>query len=157
MRQKGHDHGVTRGIPGSRLAACHCTIANVYTVEHQICMLHASDLSPLSSVYPKRWSLPQVLSRHGFWRIAGPSIADCIKSVVRGLNRFDLSSTSSHHRGPSRRSSMMTASKGLSPEVGRCLAGVVSYMVDQSATWATRPTTPGGMGKTTEWEVDVRL
>jgi len=57
----------------------------------------------------------------------------------------------------SRRSSMMTASKGLSPEVGRCLTGVVSKSVDPSATWATRPTTPGGMEKTTEWEVDVRL
>jgi len=42
---------------------------------------------------------------------------------------------------------MMTASKGLSPEVGRCLAGVVSDLVDPSATWATRPTTPGGMGR----------
>ena len=53
-------------------------------------------------------------------------------------------------RGPSRRSSIMTASKGLSPEVGRCLAGVASDLVDPSATWATGPTTPGGMGKTTE-------
>ena len=68
-----------------------------------------------------------------------------------------LSSSSHSQRGPSRRSSMMTASKGLSPEVGRCLAGVVSDLVDPYATWATRPTTPGGMGKTTEWEVDVRL
>ena len=55
-----------------------------------------------------------------------------------------------HHRGPSRRSSMMTASKGLPPEVGRRLAGVVTDLVDPSATWATRPTTPGWMGKTTE-------
>ena len=62
-----------------------------------------------------------------------------------------LSSSLSHsQRGPSRRSSMMTASKGLSSEVGRCLAGVVSDLVDPSVTWATRPTTPGGMGKTTE-------
>jgi len=54
-----------------------------------------------------------------------------------------LSSSSSHsQRGPSRRSSTMTASKGLSPEVGRCLAGVVSDLVDPSATWATRPATP---------------
>jgi len=61
------------------------------------------------------------------------------------------SSSSSHsQRWPSRRSSMMTASKGLSPEVGRYMAGVVSDLVDPSATWATRPTTPGGMGKTTE-------
>ena len=68
------------------------------------------------------------------------------------------SSSSSHsQRGPSHRSSMMTASKGLSPEVGRCLAGVVSDLVDPSATWATRPTTPGGMRKTTEWEVHVGL
>ena len=44
---------------------------------------------------------------------------------------------------------MMTASKGLSPEVGRCLAGVVSDLVNPSATWATKPTTPGGIGKTT--------
>jgi len=61
-----------------------------------------------------------------------------------------LSSSSHSRRGPSRRSSTMTASKCLSPEVGRCLAGVVSDLVDPSATWATRPTTPGGMGKTTE-------
>jgi len=62
-----------------------------------------------------------------------------------------MNSSSSHgQRGPSRRSSMVTASKGLSPEVGRCLAGVISDLVDPSATWATGPTTPGGMGKTTE-------
>ena len=75
------------------------------------------------------------------------------------LSDEDISSSSSSHsrRGPSCRSSTMTASKGLSPEVGRCLAGVVSDLVDPSATWTTRPTTPGGMGKTTELEVDVKL
>ena len=65
---------------------------------------------------------------------------------------MNTSSSSSLHsqRELSRRSSMMTAFKGLSPEVGRCLAGVVSDLVDPSATWVTRPTNPGGMGKTTE-------
>jgi len=29
-------------------------------------MLQASDLAPLSSVYPHRWSVAQVLSGHGF-------------------------------------------------------------------------------------------
>ena len=73
-------------------------------------------------------------------------------------SQWKSSSSSSHsQRGPSRRSSMMTASKGLSPEVGRCLAGVASDLVDPSATWATGPTTPGVMGKTTDWEIDVRL
>jgi len=87
---------------------------------------------------------PENRESHRFWH--GPP-----KGLIR-------SSSSSHsQRGPSRRSSMMTASKCLSPEVGRCLAGVVSDLVDPSATWATRPTTPGGMGKTTEWEVDVKL
>jgi len=71
-------------------------------------------------------------------------LADCmICSLVN-------SSSSSHsQRGPSRRSSIMTASKGLSPEVGSRLAGV-SDLVDPSATWATRPTTPGGIRKTTK-------
>jgi len=29
-------------------------------------MLQASDLIPLSSVYPQRWSLPYGISRNGF-------------------------------------------------------------------------------------------
>ena len=41
----------------------------------------------------------------------------------------------------------MTACKGLSPEVGRCLAGVVSDLVDPSATWATRLVTSGENGE----------
>ena len=50
----------------------------------------------------------------------------CCK-IPTGL--FLVSSSSSHsQRGPSRRSSMMTASKGLSPEVGRCL-WLVSFRI----------------------------
>jgi len=57
------------GTPGSRLPPI--TMQYVYTVEnHIVFMLQASDLAPLFSVYPRRWSLPQVISRHGFWHVA---------------------------------------------------------------------------------------
>jgi len=47
IRLKGHGRGVTRDTSGYRLPPA--TMQSVYTVEHQIFMLHASDLAPLSS------------------------------------------------------------------------------------------------------------
>jgi len=52
------------------------TMQYVYTVKHNFFMSQVSDLAPLSSVYPQRWSLPQVLSRHGFW------VLTCCSSVT---------------------------------------------------------------------------
>jgi len=50
--------------------------------EHQIFMLHASDIAPLCSVYPQRWSLPQVVL--SAWLLTSCSSATCRCKTLLG-------------------------------------------------------------------------
>jgi len=58
---KGHS-----GVQTPRPSLC-----NIYILlNFKLAMLQALNLAPFSM--PQRWSLPQVLSRHGFWHVARP-------------------------------------------------------------------------------------
>jgi len=81
------------------------------------------------SVFIKRYNAVAVLGTFTH-SPRGRNVA--VPAFVLVFSPRDLHSSSSSHsqRGPSRRSSTMTASNDLSPEVGRCLACVVSDLVD---------------------------
>jgi len=73
IKQTGHCRGGT--VVGSQ-GALRRPDSSPVTMQYVYCyivlfMLQASDLAPLlSNVYTQRWSLPQVLSRHGFCHVA---------------------------------------------------------------------------------------